>query len=490
MNKFSLAVLTALLTAPASMAQAEPIPVPNGEFNMFKPGSNYTVMATFGGGNSFARGVGDNIELAGGTVVYSDGSPPGMTGDGIPDIDMPGWAPLNSGNDLFGNGVGGSNGMNLFGSWGGQGRIQSAASLGPIKSGSIYTIKIMIGGPDAGPIGGPLAFHLAADGVPLIPSESVEPTLPNGGAFQEISRTYDTDAVAAHIGAEMTIIIGVEDTNELGNRVVFDNVSMEVLRTGPPPRIPLMITPGVEGAGTYDFTWNSQDGKIYDLVSSTNLSIPLPEWPVYDGNAALTATAPENMLIAIPGNGAIRFFAVIEKDPPPLLREDFEGVAGPGAPAGWLASDNGAGTAWQVGTPSGAATGPGAAANGTRCAGTNIGGDYTGSAEASLITSAFTVPASGATLTFNQYVDTEAPPSGDLGSIRLLNAADDSILAGGDVATGLEGITEAWSAQSLPLPAAANGLEVKLEFRFTSDTDVETFAGFYIDDVVVTATAP
>jgi hypothetical protein len=112
-------------------------------------------------------------------------------------------------------------------------------------------------------------------------------------------------------------------------------------------------------------------------------------------------------------------------------------------------------------------------------------GNYTASAVATLVSSAFTVPAGGAILNFSQYIDTEAAPSGDLGSIRLLNASDDTPLAGGEVATGLEGFTEAWSEESLPLPAAANGLEVKLEFRFESDDDTDVFAGFYIDDVTV-----
>lgn len=49
-----------------------------------------------------------------------------------------------------------------------------------------------------------------------------------------------------------------------------------------------------------------------------------------------------------------------------------------------------------------------------------------------------------------------------------------------------EARTTSWSEQSVALPAAANGLEVKLEFRFTSNAD-ENWGGFYIDDIVVTA---
>jgi hypothetical protein len=244
----------------------------------------------------------------------------------------------------------------------------------------------------------------------------------------------------------------------------------------------LLITPN---GANYDFTWDSRNSKIYDLVSSTDLTTPIIEWPVYKGHANIQGTAPSNTLTNVVPSDSTRFFAVVERDAPPLLAEDFEGVTPPGPPADWAGSDNGAGTAWQVGTPTGAATGPDAAANGTQCAGTNIGGNYTASAEASLVTKAFTVPASGATLKFSQYIDTElAAGGGDFGSIRLLNAGDNSVLAGGDVATALEGTTEAWSSKTLPFPAAANGLEVKLEFRFSSNASAE-FAGFYIDDVVV-----
>jgi len=289
--------------------------VPGGDFQMYKPGTNYTVTATFGAGNSFARGVGEGIELAGGTVTYSDGSPDGIQGDGIPDIDMPGWKPLQSGNDLFGNGLDGSTGMNLFAAWGGDGRVESAEPLGFIEAGAVYTIKVMVGGPDSGPIQGPLAFHLYADGVELTPSERVDPVLPGGGVFQEISRTYDTDSIADHIGAEFTIVLGVEDANDFANRVVFDDVSLEVEAGA--PLLPLVISPNEETPGNFDFVWGSNAGSLYDLVSSTDLSIPPVEWAVWEGQSDIEATGPTMTLTNIPGGGdRRRFFAMIEKEAP------------------------------------------------------------------------------------------------------------------------------------------------------------------------------
>ncbi len=242
----------------------------------------------------------------------------------------------------------------------------------------------------------------------------------------------------------------------------------------------------------YAFTWNSRDGLAYDLVSSTDLSTPPSEWPVYGGSSNIAGTAPENTLNIPEPIDSKRFFAIVAKGPlpPPLLVEDFESVTALALPTDWSVTDNGAGTVWEIGSPAGAVTGPETAANGLQCAGTNIGADYTTSAQASLITQAFTVPANGATLNFSQYLDSEVTPSGDLGSSRLLNANDDSILAGGDLATNLEGNLQQWTSQSIALPAVANGLSVKIEFLFASDEDAEVASGFYIDDIEVLVTAP
>jgi len=41
------------------------IPVPNGTFHMYKPGTNYTVSATFPEGNIWTTGMGDNAPING-----------------------------------------------------------------------------------------------------------------------------------------------------------------------------------------------------------------------------------------------------------------------------------------------------------------------------------------------------------------------------------------------------------------------------------------
>lgn len=322
MKKNTLILFTSLCASQICQAQTTTeIPVPNGEFNMFKPETNYTVAATWPAGNNFARGVGDNINLAGGTINYEDGSDPGVSGDDIADLDMPGWAPLAGGNDLFNNGVDGSNGLNLFAGWGGAagpGSVQSAEPIGVFEAGRTYTVKVLIGGPDEGPISGPLNFHLAANGIPLTPTESIDPTLPNGGAFQEISRTYDPDATADHIGEDMTIIVGLDPSNSEGNRVIFDNVTLEA--TAPLSEIVLDLAPSEDVEGAINFSWNAQEGKVYDLVTSTDLLSPPATWPVYDpdgegGNDPYGDLAEISELSDVPGDGSVRFFALIEKTP-------------------------------------------------------------------------------------------------------------------------------------------------------------------------------
>lgn len=282
---------------------------------MYKPGTNYTVSATFTPGNSFARGVGDGIEMAGGSISYADGSPDGVSGDGIADLDMPGWEAVQSGNDLFGNGLNGSTGMNIFAAWGGDGRIQTAGSLGTIKGGETITISVMVGGPDTGPIQGPLAFHLLADGVQLVPSESVEPTLPNGGSFQMISRTYDAAALAGSVGASTKILLGVEDSNDFANRVVFDEVSIEGLAPEGAAGLSLDISLFGDDSDFFNFSWNSKNDVVYDLVSSTDLSTDPGTWSVWEGQSDIPGTGSEITLNEIFSGDSKRFFAVIERAP-------------------------------------------------------------------------------------------------------------------------------------------------------------------------------
>ncbi|MDF1713754.1 MAG: hypothetical protein P1U90_16070 [Akkermansiaceae bacterium] len=74
-----------------------------------------------------------------------------------------------------------------------------------------------------------------------------------------------------------------------------------------PDGLALEITPTGD---TLSFTWAGKDGRLYDLVSSSDLSTPPGEWPVYEGNSNIIGSA----LTEVPFDGNTRFFALIEKN--------------------------------------------------------------------------------------------------------------------------------------------------------------------------------
>ena len=183
--------------------------------------------------------------------------------------------------------------------------------------------------------------------------------------------------------------------------------------------------------------------------------------------------------------GSPRLFAIVEKEFQPLLIENFDSLGNLSLPAGWEASDNGEGSQWQVGTPSGVNTEPSAAASGVTCAGINIGGDYTPSADASLTTSVFTVPASGATLSYSQYIDTDFPPQADVGSIVVLSAATNLPLVDGDVALNIEGTSQEWTKESFTPSRGRKWPRGRPSISLCLHNDANVFAGFYVDNVSV-----
>ena len=189
------------------------IPVPNGDFQLYKPGTDYTVTADLNG--NYAQGVGDNLTVkGGGEAVYSDGT----TGTSV---DCPGWISTIGPADLVGDGIDGSTTLHAFGTWsGGSGTtVVSADSLGNIASGT-YTLSAMVNGS-----GGPLMLDLLVDGVALTPSSSVTPSLPTDG-WQEISRTYDAGVVGDYVGQAMTIALGTVAEDLEGTWIAFDAVSL------------------------------------------------------------------------------------------------------------------------------------------------------------------------------------------------------------------------------------------------------------------------
>lgn len=102
--------------------------------------------------------------------------------------------------------------------------------------------------------------------------------------------TTDQKSLAA-ISQELTIVGGIQ------------SLSLTVTSNGP----------------DFDFTWESQEGMVYDLVSSLDLSTPPADWEVYDDGAQAYEALPAsetglNTLIGVPVPDSKRFFAVVERE--------------------------------------------------------------------------------------------------------------------------------------------------------------------------------
>ncbi|MBX3734297.1 MAG: hypothetical protein KF791_20480 [Verrucomicrobiae bacterium] len=67
----------------------------------------------------------------------------------------------------------------------------------------------------------------------------------------------------------------------------------------------------------FELAWESQPGKVYDLVTSTDFSTRVEAWPVHADYADIPATGTTTTLTDVPVDGSRCFFAVIEKDATP-----------------------------------------------------------------------------------------------------------------------------------------------------------------------------
>ena len=100
-----------------------------------------------------------------------------------------------------------------------------------------------------------------------------------------------------------------------GTHVPFDNVRFTTALASSTSDFKATITPTAGILGNYDFSWNSQTGKVYDLVSSTDLATPPTSWGVWQNQTGIVANPPTNSLITVPGGGdRRRFFVVIERN--------------------------------------------------------------------------------------------------------------------------------------------------------------------------------
>jgi len=256
---------------------------------------------------------------------------------------------------------------------------------------------------------------------------------------------------------------------------------------------PLTITKNPDTPGTFDFEWASQPGKLYDLVSSTDLDTPILTWPVYDPDGEggeepfgdIESGGLTTTLTDVPGDGPRRFFAVVEKDGPPVFFADFEtdgaGFTPVGAPNDWAwgtpDSDNSEGLVITGGNDD--STGAWATVLGT---GGSPSGTIDTDADSILRSPDIDLTGiSGARLSFAAAYDAAA---GDTIEVRVFDADTDDLLDTiSPVDTGLNASSD-WTTLGPFDLSAADDTNIYLEFRYQGNSN--QFIGLYIDDVTVT----
>jgi hypothetical protein len=223
-----------LLVLLAIGVSAQAALVPNGDFKMYKPGTGYTVRATFPEGNIWTTGMGDNAPINGSLeAIYADGT----TGKAV---DVPGWitpitlpawrdgADHTTGTcDLFTLGYDETDGtscLNAFGTWSGQnGNLAMSADPLTLPGSGPITISAMVIG-DVGP----RTFELLVNGVALVPDSVVEPTYIQ--EWQEMSRTYNSvpaGDVRILVGTKPPHTTAEDDPDRLfGTRMRVDNITL------------------------------------------------------------------------------------------------------------------------------------------------------------------------------------------------------------------------------------------------------------------------
>lgn len=266
-----------------------------------------------------------------------------------------------------------------------------------------------------------------------------------------------------------------------GHDLWIDNVA--VFRASDPEPAPALEIE--RSGGELIFTWESKPRKLYTLRSELDPlgSDPL-DWPIVGAHSDIEPTPPENTLaITLPAD-ASRFYVLEAYDAPPELIHSVDFEEGPGGWVGSVLAGDGS-TSWMHGVPSAAGgEGPAAANSGTMVFGTNLAGGYTINQSVALTSPAIDLTGvEGATLSYFEFTDIEA--DFDSGEVRILDAADDSLIA--LLAEAIDGESGNWRAVAFPIPAGALNRMIKIEFRLNTDAvDTETYAGWYLDDIKIT----
>lgn len=238
------------------------------------------------------------------------------------------------------------------------------------------------------------------------------------------------------------------------------------------------------GPDEVSLSWDSTTDETFTV----NWSADLTDFSgVVDANVAGGATSPFTFSSPSPGADQL-FFKVSDNAggggaPAPIFSEDFES-GGIGWTSGVHFGDNS--TKWELGPPTN--VGPSAAASGSNCYGTNIDADYTEFVDGHVLwlrSPTISLPdTSQASLTFKHFRGMYDGDANDFGSVRILDASDDSELAVIDDFT-IKKTGNDWESTQFTIPGPFMNRDIKVEFEFDANLDANLGAGWYIDDVEV-----
>ena len=233
----------------------------------------------------------------------------------------------------------------------------------------------------------------------------------------------------------------------------------------------------LETEGMLSLTWESQPGQLFAIEESFTLTEP---WTVMATNIP-AADAPDLLTSAgveIDAEQRSAFYRVVRVPPPPLFLADFEDGMGEwtvGVIEGFEATQ----TSWEIGEPS---SGPGAAFDGVRAAGTDLDADYVDAT--GIFLRSPVVDLTGVArpkLEFTYYLEAG---EGEGGRLNLLEADGTLIETIGIFDGGTQGVTQ-WTQHTIRLPEVNRPIIVEFELLSAMDDPADNGAGWYIDHVVV-----
>ena len=241
---------------------------------------------------------------------------------------------------------------------------------------------------------------------------------------------------------------------------------------------PLGLAVGSTPGGGLELSWKSASGKLYDILSSPDLSSPRESWAGLAGAQDIEAdpSGTNTLVIDLPFQGE-GFVAVREKNPPPLFFDDLESGA-----AGWttLVNDGLGNTRWELGSPDGS-TGPLTGADGSANAWCTNLGDYGTDSDISLRSPAIDLTGvSEAELSFVVFRDADG--FGDTAMVRFLRAGD-LVALGQDFILDMSVFDSDYESIEVPVPVEAIGQSMVVEFQFISDDSMDVFSGLSLDNV-------